>query len=156
MTTIKNMPPALKAALFFLLEAIIGLYILIRPDLLEAFLLIFAKHVFASCLSCLVSPQFLISSALLLFLLFAHLIRFLIFDMAGNSLLAGHKSSAKELLISLLICVAYLVFLMNSLTSITIEKNYFGIFDVVNASVAALALIVILLSVFFIFVKKEK
>lgn len=152
-----KIPPALKAVLLFLPEVIIFILILIRPELLEVFMLHIAKHAFASCLPCLDSPQFLISSLLLFFCLLAHLMRFLVFRLAGDSLLAEHNPSTKELFISLLIAVAYAVFLVNSLGStLTIEKISLGIFDVVGASVSALALIVISISVFSTFVTKEK
>ena len=153
----KKMPPALKAVLFFIPEIVICLFILVRPELLEAFMFFVAKHVFAPCLPCLDSPQFLLSSSLLLLCLLSHLMRFLVFRLAGNSLLADHKSSTKEILISLLISVAYLVFLINSLSNkLTIEKNSLGIFDVVGASVTALAFVVISIFVFSTLMKKEK
>lgn len=157
MSAMKKISPALKAVLFFLPEIVICLYILISPELLEVFLLLVAKHAFASCLPCLNSSQFLLSSSLLFVCLLAHLMRFLVFRLAGNSLLAGHKLSTKELFISLLISVAYAVFLMNSLSStLAIEKISLGIFDVIGASVAALSLVVISISVFPALVKKEK
>lgn len=142
----------LKAILLFLPEVVICAYIFIQPKSLITFMLLVGKYIFSSCPPCLDSNQFLLSSLLILICLLAHLMRFLFFQLAGNSILADYQPSAQEAVVSLLVVAAYAVFLTSSLNSTpaTIEKISIGIVDVVGASVTALALIVILLFVFSI------
>jgi hypothetical protein len=154
----KKLPVALRALLLFLPEIVVCLLILIQPILLEASFISVANKVFEACSQCLASRQFLLSTALLTICLSIHLIRFLIFQVGGSFLLRNHNPSGQEMLISLLIVATYCVFLVKSLNPTVLSDGVgvLGVFDVVGASVAALALIVMSKSVFSLFIKKEK
>ncbi len=158
MRTYEKLPAALKALIVFLPEIVVCLLILIQPTILEALLISVASKVFDACPECLGSKQFLLSIALLILCLSFHLIRFFGLQLSGRFLLLDHHPSGQEILIALLVVAGYLVFLVKSLNpnQVPVDAGRLGVFDIIGASAAALTLIVISTSVFYLFVTKEK
>ena len=111
----------MKLFLFFLPEIVLYAFACIRPELLEAFMISVAKTTFGACTICLASKQFLLSSSILLIFIVIHLIRLLLYSLKGKSLLEDYVPTLHEVLISLLVLIAYIVFLIDALNVIPLS-----------------------------------
>jgi len=147
-----------RAILFFLPEIALSAWILFDPKQIEQYMMSVATLVFGWCAACVASRQFSCSVLLVIFCLFAHLLRFGVLQRRGDPLLRTHRPSAKELAVAGVVVFAYAVFLVTALEAtlpLTRVGNVdLGIFDVFGASVAAFALIVISIFVVRTFAKR--
>lgn len=145
-----------RSLFVFLPEAIFVGLVIFQHRLAETALLQVADNLFSFCPICLASSQFSLSASLLIVFLLVHLIRFSILRATGNPVLTSYRPSAKETAISLLIVVAYGIFLIKAIgQNSTPDELVIGAFDILGASFAALTMFVIVFAMTTFFLKEK-
>lgn len=146
-----------RGAVYFFPELAMMLMASMSPGTIERAMFLALGHLIPWCRPCSVSAQFAVSLSLLGIFVFVHGVRLWVFSTAGRPLPSGYKLSAIEVTSSLLVVLAYLVFLLKSHDHEShLDQIAIGVGDIFGATASALALIVIGIALFNHSARKEQ